>query len=592
MKKRVFILLVTLLAVAPNAFAYSFSAVAPSGQTLYYNAVSGHATVVHPGTGSSYDNYVSYVSGDLVIPDSVYYQGCFFSVSSIGNAAFYNCSGLTSVTIPNSVTSVGGGAFYGCSGLTSPVYSNTLFVYMPTSYSGSYTIPSGITTICGHAFYGCTALTSVIIPNSVTSIADYAFNGCSGLTSVNIGSGVTSIGNNAFYNCIGLISMIIADNNTVYDSRDNCNAIIETSTNKLIMGFQSTIIPNSIASIGSCAFNNCGGLTAVTIPNSVISIGNRAFSGCGDLTSVVFNARNCSYVGYLDSGAFYGCDNITNFTFGDSVEIIPNYLCYGLSGVTSDIILNNVTSIGNNAFSGCSSITSITIGNSATSIGENAFRGCDHLTNITLGSSLQSIGNAAFYQCTQVVRIKSYAPIAPTVQSNTFYGLSDNVILNVPCGYGTVYENAAYWHRFDIQEDLLYTFSAISGDPSRGTVQIIHSPTCDNAEAEIQANPYHGFHFVRWSDGDTHIHRYLVVVQDTAIQAEFAEGSGTEGIDDLKADEPKVYSIDGRIVVEGATDKVRVYDMMGRLVRNESFPTGVYLVKIGNLPARRVVVLK
>lgn len=136
----------------------------------------------------------------------------------------------------------------------------------------------------------------------------------------------------------------------------------------------------------------------------------------------------------------------------------------------------------------------------------------------------------------------------------------------------------------------MYNFSATSSDPSRGTVQIINTPTCSNAEAEIKANPYHGFHFVRWSDGNTEAHRYLVVVQDTTIQAEFAEGN--VGIDDIEADGIRIYSANRRIVMEGTTDEVSVFDVMGRRVRNNVLPAGVYMVKVGDYPARKVVVIR
>ena len=192
-------------------------------------------------------------------------------VTNIGRSAFDMCNNLTSVTIPNSVTSIGGYAFDACSGLT------------------SITIPNSVTSIGVSAFRSCSGLTSITIPNSVTSIGDFAFKSCLGLTSITIPNSVTSIGYYAFDSCSGLTSITVEKGNTKYDSRDNCNAIIETNTNELIAGCKNTIIPNSVTSIGDYAFYDCSGLTSITIPNSVTSIGVWAFSYCSGLTSITFN---------------------------------------------------------------------------------------------------------------------------------------------------------------------------------------------------------------------------------------------------------------------------------------------------------------
>lgn len=188
-------------------------------------------------------------------------------VTSIGNYAFNDSRGLTSVTIGNSVTSIGNNAFYLCRGLT------------------SFTIPYGVTSIGDNAFSYCSGLTSVSIPNSVTSIGESAFYCCSGLTSVMIGNSVTSIGDNVFSAC-ELEKIQVVSGNQLYDSRGECNAIIETQTNSLIVGCKSTKIPSSVTSIGDNAFSYCSGLASVSIPNSVTSIGKRAFSNCSGLTSV------------------------------------------------------------------------------------------------------------------------------------------------------------------------------------------------------------------------------------------------------------------------------------------------------------------
>ena len=190
------------------------------------------------------------------------------TVKHIGGEAFANCSSLTSVTILNSDTEIGRDAFQNCSGLTTPVYTSTSFVYMPRSYNGEYIIPNGITTICASAFSDCNGLTSLTIPNSVTCIEVAAFRNCSGLTSLTIPSSVISIGVDACFGCSGLTSIQVESGNTVYDSREECNAIIETASNTLIAGCNGSFIPNGIQSIGNDAFRGYKELTSVIIPNS------------------------------------------------------------------------------------------------------------------------------------------------------------------------------------------------------------------------------------------------------------------------------------------------------------------------------------
>ena len=220
-------------------------------------------------------SHPSKYTGAVNIPPSATYEGVTYVVTSIGTLAFSSCSGLTSITIPNSVTSIGNGAFYGCSGLTSIAIPNSVTSIEGGAFSGcsgltSVTIPNSVTSIGNNAFQDCTGLTSVTIPNSVTSIDSYAFLGCIGLTSVTIPNSVTSIGNNAFCGCTGLTSVTI---------------------------------PNSVTSIGEGAFHSCSGLTSVTIPNSVTSIGNSAFRYCSKLESLQIGS-GIQKIGYL---AFASC---------------------------------------------------------------------------------------------------------------------------------------------------------------------------------------------------------------------------------------------------------------------------------------------
>ena len=329
----------------------------------------------------TYDNVnylVAYVglNTDLTLPDD--YNGQNYKLN---NYAFYNCSGLTSVTIPDSVTSISDSAFRGCSGLTS-------------------------VTIC----------------NNVTSIGSSAFDGCSGLTSVTIPDSVTSIYVWAFFNCSGIESLVVTTGNKKYHSANNC--IIETETKKLIVGCKTSIIPSddSVTSIGELAFYKCSGLTSVTIPDSVTSIGDYAFYDCSGLTSVTIGNSVTS----IGDRAFFNCSglkdiyitdltawcNISGLNYLMSYNSIDKKLYLNNNLVTTLTIPDSVTTIGSGTFYGCSSLTSVIIPDSVTSIGELAFYGCSGLTSVTIPDSVTSIGDAAFSGCSGLKNITYTGTIA------------------------------------------------------------------------------------------------------------------------------------------------------------------------------------
>ena len=406
-------------------------------------------------------------------------------VTSIGDYAFIYCYGLTSVNIPNSVTSIGSRAFNNCSGLKKVIVSdiaawfgisfadetsNPLY-YSHHLYSDENTeitnlvIPDGVTSIGEYAFYNCSGLTSITIPNSVTSIGNSAFRNCSGLTSItipnsvtSIGSGafsecsgltsvtipnsVTSIGDAAFSGCSGLTSVMVESGNTKYDSRNNCNAIIETASNKLIAGCKNTIIPNSVTSIGGSAFSGCTGLTSVIIPSSVTSIGDYAFFGCSGLTSVTIPNSVTSIGKY----AFYNCYGLTSITIPNSVTSIGQLAFYGCTGLTSITIPNSVTSISEGAFEYCSGLTSITIPNSVTSIGDLTFYGCSGLTSVIIPNSVTSIGYGAF-QSSGLTSVTALNPTPIAINLGTFTN-QRNATLYVPQGSKEAYQAADCWKEF------------------------------------------------------------------------------------------------------------------------------------------------
>lgn len=572
--KKVVILFAFLAGVLASQ-AYDFSAVAPTGQTLYYNILSDSSLTVEVTCPGNYWSGYTKPTDSLSIPSMVSYGGNSYSVSAIGDNAFYYCDTLSSVTIPNSVATIGHYAFSNCSGLVSvtiPDSVTSIGIYTfqncigltSVTFNAINCMTTSVTIISMPIFEGCTSLTSITIGEQVTTIPSRIFDGCRGLTSVTIPNSVVSIGACAFQNCSGLTSVIIPNSVTT----------IGGSAFSGCSGLTSMVIPNSVTSIGGSAFRDCSGLTSIVIPNSVMTIGVYAFSGCSGLTSVVIPNSVTSIGGY----AFSGCSGLASIAIPNSVTSIMEGTFSGCSGLTSVTIPNSVTSIGWQVFSGCSGLTSVTIGNSVTSIGRRVFYGCssldtlyynaedfvsdydwgntssnyddcgfrclnlhviiignnvqtlpygafygqDEISSVKIPNSMTWIAGYAFYNCSSLRTIYSYNTTAPSLGLNTFYGCAIQDVF-IPCGSHSSYNSSWYQYGAYLEETATFAITLHSADSSMGEVSFLTSVCVD--PISIAATSNYGYHFTQWSDGVTDNPRTFVLTQDTSFTAQFGYNS-------------------------------------------------------------------
>ena len=568
-------LMLVALAVPRSALAYDFSAVAPSGQTLYYNIVDGSAQVT--SQNNDYPYYNSYPTGDLAIPSSVVNDGNTYSVTSIGEYAFLDCSGLTSVTIPNSVTSISDYAFYGCSGLT------------------SVTIPNSMTSIGYEAFRNCSGLTSVTIPNSMTSIGEYAFAECSGLTSVTIPNSVTSIGEGAFHYCSGLRSVTIGE--SVSSIGDYAFAYSLTSSDTIY------ILAEVPPTITSTTFEGVPTNVRIRVPcgtledyqeadywNSFTRISEDP--SCYTLVTAVPN--NAAY-GSVSGGGRYSSGNIA------TLAAIPHngYAFNGWADGNTDnprlvLVSGDMTYTANFAPAVLAPIHDTTVVTVVDTVTLTEYVTVHDTTIVTLTDTVTlteyvPVHDTTIVTLTDTVTLTEYVPVHDTTYIDVPYAVHDTTIV-------TLTDTVTLTEYVPVHDTTVVTLTDTVTNTVYDTVTNTLYDTVDNYIYDttvVTDTLWLTLYDTVWMTDTVYIHDTVYVPEN--------------GIDGVATTNIRLFQHNGQIVVEdadgGVLPEVVVYDAVGRKMETgfaggapayqfDVPASGVYLVKIGDRPARRIVVIR
>jgi len=433
---------------------------------IYYELSGTEATLVAKPNG------YAYYSGSVTIPSSVLYESTYYSVTSIDNGAFLDCTGLTSVTIPSSVTSIGNNAFYGCNNLS------------------SMTIPNSVTSIGNQVFYGCTRLYLVTIPNSVTSIGMEAFYNCSALTSIIIPSSVGSIGQRAFYGCTNLTTMYVNIVSPIFISnifplRTNATLFVPYGSKA---AYEAADYWQDFKSIEETIVFDDAYVKAICVANwdtdednNISNMEAAAVTNLGTLFSANSNITSFNELKYftglttIPDDAFYGCSQLSSVNIPSNVTSIGNYAfqnCYNLStieggeGVTHVCVasfsslskwLKNHTSgilyLGKVAIQGKNLSGDIAFEDGTVQIDE-LFQNQTGITSIHIPNSVTDIANNAFYGCTNMTtvyvdsKVPLYLDVDPDGDGNDYFPIRWRSTLYVPYGSKAAYERAECWEDF------------------------------------------------------------------------------------------------------------------------------------------------
>ncbi len=606
---------------------YDFSAVCETGQTLYYKIIYGtdhEVRLTYPG--SLNDPYQGFEEpqGEIILPETVVYEGQTYAVTEIDRNTFRGCANLTgTLIIPNTVKTIGSLAFWYCTGFTQLVLPDAMESIGHDAFSDcsgltDVTFPSALQVIESHAFSDCSGLVSLTLPSSLQTIENRAFWNCTGLTgTLYIPASVDSIGQCVFSYCNDLDAIIVDPDNPKYYSENN--ALITKNDKTILTACKNTVIPDDIRGIGSYAFASMSTLTEVpelpltlriiddhafyacpfignlVLPDSLEFIGECAFSFCHGLNGSLAIPDAVTQIGDY---AFLECEGFDGtLTLGKSLTSIGNMAFTWCSGFTGSLIIpNSVRTMGYSAFSRCSGFNgSLTIPEQLTVLREGTFYDCSGFSDtLTIGSFLQSIEALALYNVSNLSAIIAKPFNAPQASADGIFAfIPTDVPIWVSCGSVESYQNAAGWNAFtNYNEDFIYAFRATSTDESLGTVVILQEPSCDNGSvAIVQAVPKENAEFYIWKNNGFFVSSnptYTIEVKkDCDLKAYFRLYDNLDEATSEMAFYPNPTK--GLIHIDlPEVQFVEVFDILGKsifvsektTIDLSGLPSGVYVVKI------------
>lgn len=533
-----------------------FSRTTPSGHSVRYTITSDTTVEVKKG-------YVNIV-GELIIPDTVSYNGTVYQVSEMHwYAAFKDLTDMTSVIIPTSIKHIGSSAFEGCTSLTTVSFGDST------------------QSIGDNAFLNCHNLTTISLPNTVNDIWSCAFKNCYLLDSINIPSGVETINYGTFSNDSSLSHISFAGFLRFIDVHafENC------------VGLERINLPHSVDSIAESAFIHSG-LKTLRIPDSLKVISSFSFQDCENLDSVFMGMS----VRKIESESFEQCHKLRYVEMNSSIVQIGSYAFGWCDSLQSITIPRSIKYIGDGAFCSCEALSYVDyLADSCIRVGwygQSPFELCTNLSGVLVGENVRSIPSNTFKGCSSVSEIFVEPVIPPTLGDSVFANISNTARFYIPCNTYSQYNSV--WGAFNYFEPTVdYQVNVIEDDATMGSAQMNGSISCVDSTVQLVATANIGYRFDHWSTGATDNPYSFIVSSDTTIIAYFTANS-TDGIDNVaNENDLYIYANNGHITINGVeNESIRIFDIVGRNIRNEALPAGVYLVKIGNRMARKIVVIK